>query len=811
MHVRWLFLSVILLGLFSIISLAGPVINEVAWGGAPNNPTAEWIELYNPGDQVVQLDGWRLYSSDGAPDIRLHGTIPAHGYFLLERGSDGTVPGVKADLVYTGALRDTGEALFLADADGKYIDSVNKSGGPWPAGTNALGDPPCASMERIDPTVPDTPANWATGRTGGTPDAQNSVYNPPPVLRSFSFTPSLPHPDEPVLFKAKVKSGNIPLFMWDFGDGGTGAGQTVSHTYDQVGSYVVSLQVKSKQGAIAQKYVMVRVIPKRRIFVDFSVLSPNSKQVYQSGDILRFSDESFIALPGKLTAWAWAFGDGNKATGQTASHTYAHGGDYVITHTVIDAQGDTAVQTRALTVVGRYPIAQFNVAPSHPNVGEPVTFAATGSFDPDGTTLSYEWDFDGDGTTDLVSAVPTVTHTYFHSGDYSSRLIVRDRDADGAKRSLPAVVTVHVNQSPHACFKLSNFSPMEGETVKFSDCSSDPDGKIIGYHWVFSDGETSDISSPVHTYSCAGKYTITLTVTDDNGAQASTSAVITVRPVRPRVAIGVHGLAEQLTNVPFTFNASASTPCSKRRITSYEWDFDGDGTYDQVTNCPTVTHAYTHVSKLKENYQVAVRVTDTAGLRAVSTPVTITVDDRPPPANFTWKPEDPTDATAVTFDDKSTDPDGKVVAWSWSFSDGGQSTEQNPIHQFPDDGMYMVTLVVTDDSGAKSLTSQVVTVTNARPVAKFAVPATAVVGAPVQFLDNSSDPSPHGMIVHTAWNFGDGTTCPGTPGGCGSGSLTAPTHIYATPGTYTVELVVIDDDGGLTRVSKQITVSAPHQ
>ncbi|MCI0610803.1 MAG: lamin tail domain-containing protein, partial [Anaerolineae bacterium] len=74
------------------------IINEVAWAGTTAALTSdEWIELYNPGASPVNLAGWVLKSPDGTPTIALTGTIPADGFFLLERTDDTTVSDIAAD------------------------------------------------------------------------------------------------------------------------------------------------------------------------------------------------------------------------------------------------------------------------------------------------------------------------------------------------------------------------------------------------------------------------------------------------------------------------------------------------------------------------------------------------------------------------------------------------------------------------------------------------------------------------------------------------------------------------------------------
>ena len=110
-------------GMF-VISLCGMarevVLNEVAWAGNADDPTAEWIELYNTTDHAIDLSSWQLVSSDGAPSITLTGTIASGGYIVLYRA--GTKSGdVEGRIYYSGALRDGGESLRLLDPSGNAV------------------------------------------------------------------------------------------------------------------------------------------------------------------------------------------------------------------------------------------------------------------------------------------------------------------------------------------------------------------------------------------------------------------------------------------------------------------------------------------------------------------------------------------------------------------------------------------------------------------------------------------------------------------------------------------------------------------
>ncbi len=164
------------------------VIGEVAWMGTLADAADEWIELYNPTGQPIDLTGWSLAALDGTPSIVLLGTIPAYGSFLLERSDDGTIVDIPADQIYTGALGNGGEVLILRDASGEVADMANGDGGPWPAG-NAAGR---RSMERIDPLAPDTDGNWATN-DGAIHNGHDAGGNPvlgTPKLRNSASSPA---------------------------------------------------------------------------------------------------------------------------------------------------------------------------------------------------------------------------------------------------------------------------------------------------------------------------------------------------------------------------------------------------------------------------------------------------------------------------------------------------------------------------------------------------------------------------------------------------------------------------------------------
>jgi len=146
--------------------------SEIAWMGTQNSTYDEWIEIYNDSDSDIDLTGWKIETEDGTPYVELSGVIKSHGYFLLERTDDTSVPEVDADLIYTGSLNNDGEKLYLKSPDGEISDYVDS----WYAGDSVVK----ATMYRVDFLLPGTDENaWATSQSEysvglGTP--QNSEF-----------------------------------------------------------------------------------------------------------------------------------------------------------------------------------------------------------------------------------------------------------------------------------------------------------------------------------------------------------------------------------------------------------------------------------------------------------------------------------------------------------------------------------------------------------------------------------------------------------------------------------------------------------
>jgi uncharacterized repeat protein (TIGR01451 family) len=175
----------------TITSYRSIIINEVAWAGTGASAVLsndEWIELYNPSNASINITGWTLIST--SLNITLSGSIPAGGYFLLERDDNSTVSDISADQIYTSAapLSDNGEVITLRTNTGYFIDTANnENGGTWPKGGKAPNFP---TMERIGITA-EKDSTWLTNsgspRNGKNADGK-AIYGTPKKANSRVIT-----------------------------------------------------------------------------------------------------------------------------------------------------------------------------------------------------------------------------------------------------------------------------------------------------------------------------------------------------------------------------------------------------------------------------------------------------------------------------------------------------------------------------------------------------------------------------------------------------------------------------------------------
>src|SRR5690606_38081764 len=346
----------------------------------------------------------------------------------------------------------------------------------------------------------------------------------------------------------------------------------------------------------------------------------------------------------------------------------------------------------------------------------------------------------------------------------------------GCKDSI--VQTVYVNPLPVANFSAT--SVCFSQTTTFTvDSSTIATGNITDWAWDFGDGVgTSAVQHPTYTYTTAGQYNVSLTVTSDSGCTHTITKQVDVYN-DPTAAFTTNDVCFGTTA---NFNSSTSNG-NGGTISQWSWDFDYNGINHVVDD--TLQHpTYTYSSP--GTYNVQLIVTTSNGC-SDTTMETITVFPSPI-ADFNFNDE--CFGTSIDFVDNSSVSSGTITNWDWSFDNGNTSTTQSPSELYANDGDYDVTLVVTSDNGCTDTITKTINVWPL-PIVDFS-PSEVCLNDFTRFIDLSNVNS--GSNVGWSWYFDDGS----------GSAVQSPIHTYTTEGTYQVQLIVTTDKGCVDSVTNRL-------
>ena len=286
---------------------------------------------------------------------------------------------------------------------------------------------------------------------------------------------------------------------------------------------------------------------------------------------------------------------------------YKDDGLYTVALQVADTNGAVSeVVTGQVTVGDLAPDAAFTWSPQPAVEGSPITFTDASRSYPD-SIVSWDWDF-GDGR---VSNEGHPHLSFMDNGTFTVRLTVTDDD--GSVDTVSQAIRVD-NVLP-LVDAGSDRTVNEGDEIVFAGGFTDSGADTHSLVWDFGDGNTaSGTLNPLHTYADNGRYTVTLTVVDDDGAVGEDALIVIVNNASPRVQTGSDRMADE--GEPISFSGSFSDPGAYDSHT-LEWDF-GDGT-------PPVDGTLTPIHTYGDNgsFTVTLRVTDNEGQAGMDT---LTVD-----------------------------------------------------------------------------------------------------------------------------------------------------------------------------------------
>jgi probable HAF family extracellular repeat protein len=411
----------------------------------------------------------------------------------------------------------------------------------------------------------------------------------------------------------------------------------------------------------------------------------------------------------------------------------------------------------------------------------------------------------------------TLNHTYADSGIYIVAVTVTDDE--GA--STTDTVTVIVNNIAPTVTDAS-LSPStldEGESISGSGSFTDPGADTWTATADYGDGSgpqpvtlnPDKTFSFSHTYSDNGTYDVVVTVTDDDGGTGSSAAMsVTVNNIAPSVSAS---LTSGMINEGDSASGSGtiSDPSSDTWTATANYG-DGSGDLPVMLNADK-TFSFSHAYDDNGVYLVVVTVSDDDGGSGSSTTMIVTVNNVAPTVSASLTSETINEGDTASGSGTISEPGGDTLSATVDYGDGSGVQPLALVvntfslsHTYADNGVYTITVAVTDDDGGTGSTTLAITVDNVAPDVSASM-ATPTINAGQTATGSGSFTDPGSDTWSALVNYGEGGgMMPLTL----SGNTFSLSHTYNTAGTYNITIRISDDDGGVGIRVVTVTVSNNH-
>jgi len=647
-------------------------------------------------------------------------TLVAHTGNLPPRASFGTLDPANPRV---GSLVQF--YVFMNDADGRVIR----------ADFDLDGDGIYETVRQgwTDPEVLPMTATFATPGTHtigvqltddagaiGTATTTVSVHeeNFPPQAAFVTAQPPAPKPGEPVVIYAGGSDPDGPIARYEFDLDGDGTYETdggkqsqITTTFAEAGTRIVGVRIVDDAGLSAVARRSVRVS---------ATNEPPVVRISRAANPRLYVAEAHDPN-GSITEYAWDLdGDGVFDDSSAPSVTIPRDrfGPLDLAVRVKAADGATAIAYYRDDLRAAIPVPPaLSASPQQPRAGTPVNLFASINTD---DVVKTEWDLDGNGTFETASGEDPFTIATFRTAG-PHEIAVRITDGEG--RAAIAQRTVNVspatgNLVPGAWISATTSSVRPDAPVTFFDVSQDADDGIAARAWdLDDDGEFDDGSAATasRSFSELGNARIALRVTDKSGATSVQRLTVEVHsenfPPRARI-LPSSGSGTIVVRAGETAWVSVGEISGDDPLTSYAWDLDDDGVFDDSMQ-PSVQIGFPTAGLRR----IHLRVRDSGGLTDETTAF---VDVQPPAANrapsISLGLNGTTLAVAgrpVTWIASGLDPDGDPISYDWDFDGDGEFDDargQIVSRVYSQPGVFDTRVRATDGRGGERVELMTITV-----------------------------------------------------------------------------------------------------
>lgn len=572
-------------------------------------------------------------------------------------------------------------------------------------------------------------------------------------------------------FKDTVQGTQV--IKWDFGDGTTvttGTLNPITHTFPTIRKdYVVQCIRKDLQ---TQKddtgATRIIIIDEKANFV------PSITEICKG---LGIYFRTVGIDSSKIRKYIWDFGDSSarklidnqlyysqnkKYLNGSTSYAYTKNGTYTVKLIIQDKAGCWDLLAYNIPIIIKGPTARLSVVP-RTTCGKQLTVAFKDSSIANGSVpiTKWEWIF-GDGDT-LRTTVDSIIHHLYTSNTYYKTYSVKLKITDAVGCEAEDSKTNYIKlYNPKASFYTYDTLRCGNLSVQFYNNSSSAHNE--SYSWDFGDGTTSTNSTPpAHTYTVIGAYTIRLIVKDENNCTDTMTRNSYVKKVQPKALFTVG-------------DTSACAPISATFInksmysTTYKWDF-GDGGTGSTDKDPTP-----HTYGTPGNYTVTLMV---KGIDGCVDTLRQRIHIKGPIAKLNYNPS----AGCVPYSFGMAVSGSNLDTFRYDFGDGTPImpvTDSVIAHTYKNSGKYLPNVIITSPEGCPITLEAKDSIIVDEIHSIFSILPYNICDSARVSVKNASTTSRFSHIITTNWNWGDGNT---------DTLFYPPSHLYNTPGKYTIRLI----------------------